>query len=128
MKKKAIFKTVAQHLLQQGERALSPDENSCAYRQPKSGLTCAIGCLITDAHYHTGLEDKTVIDSAVSEAVSKSIGSLITIKDSGLLSALQDIHDYDDIALWREKLNEVAEVYFETSLDELGVKTAEAIT
>tara|TARA_R110001592_G_scaffold163076_1_gene396800 strand:+ start:132 stop:503 length:372 start_codon:yes stop_codon:yes gene_type:complete len=123
MKKKAIFKTVAQHLLQQRERALSPDENSCAYRQPESDLTCAIGCLITDAHYHTGLEDKTVIDSAVCEAVSKSIGSPLTIKDSGLLSALQDIHDYDDITLWREKLNEVAELYFDKTLDELGVTT-----
>ena len=123
MKKKAIFKTVAQHLLQQNERALSSDENSCAYRQPESGLTCAVGCLITDAHYHTGLEDKTVADDAVCAAVSKSIGSPLTIKDSGLLSALQDIHDYDDITLWREKLDEVAELYFDKTLDELGVTT-----
>ena len=121
MKKSQVFKKVAEHLLQQRVRSVNVEEDFCMYRNPDNGLTCAVGCLITDAHYYPSLENASADSEVVCEAVSQSIGSPLNKNDVRLLYRLQEIHDYDEPKRWREKLNEAAEMYFNKNLEELGV-------
>ena len=121
MKKTKVFKKVAEHLLQQRVRSVNAEEDFCMYRHPDNGLTCAVGCLITDAHYYPSLEGNAAASTVVRKAVANSLATAVNKQDAELLCKLQDIHDYDEPKRWREKLNEVAEMYFDKNLEELGV-------
>mgnify|MGYP005699310203 FL=1 len=121
MKKTQVFKKVAEHLLQQKVRSVNAEEDFCMYKHPENELTCAVGCLITDAHYYPSLEGNAADSTVVRNAIAFSLATAVNKQDAELLCKLQDVHDYDDPQLWREKLNEVAEMYFNKNLEELGV-------
>jgi hypothetical protein len=55
-----VFNQVARHLLTQMEKAIVivEDEPHCQYRT-YSGLTCAVGCMITDEEYTPMFEGMT---------------------------------------------------------------------
>jgi hypothetical protein len=98
MDQQAIFDKVAEHLIRQGERAMSPSgegTGACAYRG-QNGTKCAIGCLIDDKFYESRFEGHGIYNHAVRHAVSRSLG--IELDSSprlvSILSALQDIHDH----------------------------------
>ena len=113
MRKKQVFRTVAEHLLKQKIRSVYKDE--CLYRAPQ-GLSCAIGCLISDEHYSEDLEGNQVDLPEVREAVSKSLGQPVTARDVGMLQDLQDLHDFGTVESWERRLDELAGEYFESKL------------
>ena len=57
-----IFDQVVDHLLTQGKRSIDKNigsGNGCAYRT-SSGLSCAVGCLISDEEYRKSFEKRNV--------------------------------------------------------------------
>lgn len=93
-----------------------PEVNTLSYRDafrveaaeaitPKN-LSCAIGCLISDAYYRENLENSSIENHLVIEAVQKSAPEW-SIEDSSLrmLSRLQHIHDKIDVDNWVEYLD-----------------------
>ena len=81
MKKRQVFKQVAQHLLDQNKRAeyfaRVDEEDSCRYHMD-GGIKCAVGCLISDEHYDETLEGRDIEDMRVRKAVELSLGQRIT--------------------------------------------------
>ena len=90
MNKKQLFKTVAEHLLNQQEQ--SEKGGLCMYRGPY-GNTCAVGCLISDEAYTTKLEGLAVGAKLVVKALNTSLNDSLTESDIDLLIDLQNIHD-----------------------------------
>ena len=93
-----IFDTVAKHLLTQKKRSDGPMQN-CLYRS-KSGLKCAIGCLIPDEKYSPSFEgmsirqlDKTKVLPAAYQGVSLAF-----------LGGLQRLHDAYPPSTWNTRL------------------------
>jgi hypothetical protein len=120
MKKRKVFKTIATHMLTQNE--VSEDDYNCLYRT-SAGLLCAIGILIDNDNYSEELESHDVHNSAVSTAVSRSLGSPpLSSGDRVFLGALQDIHDYSVPPEWRKKLNDFSVSYFGKDLEDVGVE------
>lgn len=93
-----LFDRVARHLCQQGCRAI-PDGlehtggASCRYRDTH-GRKCAIGALVPDAEYTTGLEYHSVGILIDNESLIFDEGVL-----SSFLGDLQDVHDASDPVL-----------------------------
>ena len=106
MTSQAILNTVAAHLLKQGVKSLSPDAshdegNNCAYRSPE-GLSCAVGCLISDDEYRSEMESKNI----------DGLRDLLPERLRGhmeLLTSLQLIHDVHPVADWPRQLRELSE-------------------
>ena len=95
MTRQEIFDKVVRHLAEQGKQASVPGHLRrpiCKYRTPE-GLSCAVGCMIEDEHYHAGLETEGVFDHPIIEAVGRSIGRELDCLDCDLLCDLQCIHD-----------------------------------
>ena len=113
MRKKQVFRTVAEHLLKQKKQSVYKDE--CLYRAPQ-GLSCAIGCLISDEHYSEDLESNSVDSTAIKDAVSRSLNQPVTSSDVNMLQDLQDLHDYATVESWERRLDELADDYFESKL------------
>lgn len=90
MNRQQVFDQVCNHLLTQGEPAISGDD--CVYRAD-GGLTCAVGCLISDEHYSEDFEGCNADDERVQRAVRRSLSCDLLDVDIALLVALQDIHD-----------------------------------
>lgn len=100
-----LYTKVRKHLLTQMQKAFrAGGSGRCAYRTA-SGLTCAIGCLISKENYSEELEGKTGIHTVVLEAAGLS-GQ--TGLDSLILD-LQEVHDNYDVVEWSTRLNAVAE-------------------
>lgn len=78
----AIIQHVARHLILQNERSYDQD---CMYRSEK-GLTCAVGCLISDAEYDHKMEG-TNISGKIFDRFN------VEAKRRELLSSLQIVHD-----------------------------------
>lgn len=106
MGKQEIFDKVSKHLLKQGRRAFDTKQQKCMYLT-KSGLKCAIGCLIKEECYSEELEGLTVDRQAVKHAVKLS-GVSVSGDSMRLLSRLQGIHDTLPPNTWREELAEAA--------------------
>ena len=120
MKKKEVFKRVAKHLLAQNEACVTLSD--CWYRHPsRVKLKCAIGCLIPDKFYSEEIENKTVDEPIVKEALKKSLNQSITSSDIKLLKDLQDLHDYQDPKDWRKKLDALAMAWVKTNLIDMGI-------
>lgn len=105
-----IFDRVAKHLLAQNEAAVC--EGVCQYRY--NGLSCAVGCLITDEHYDEMLEGSFVGRKPVIDAVANSLGCsprYVGTRLLELLRCLQVIHDETDPHMWPEHLKKLADKY-----------------
>lgn len=67
---------------------------------------CAIGCLIKPEFYSEDLENQTVIEDNVLNAVKQSLPNWeITNSRLGMLTALQSIHDNTPIKNWETYFN-----------------------
>lgn len=120
MTKQEIFDRVATHLLTQGEPAV--ENNECRYSY--YGLKCAVGCLITEEAYTPNIEGKGVRFIGVVNALIKSgvlpeddadrsapMEYLLTQSEDdciSLLTHLQNVHDYSNPCIWRDKLMSIA--------------------
>ena len=114
LSKQEIFDTVTKHLATQGEQATINHEDdgpSCQYHAPDGGLKCAVGCLIPDDMYLSGMEGKTV--SALFGEYPKTIQRIgfDRKKHLGLLEGLQDVHDQEFVGDWPSTLRRVGAVY-----------------
>ncbi len=97
-----IFDKVVNHLRAQGAKSEmdSPvDGPICAYRG-EGGLMCAVGCLIPDSDYRSGMENISAQHLALFRAWSPS--------DRDLLRDLQHVHDSSSVCDWEEELDRVA--------------------
>jgi len=108
-----IFNTVKTHLLQQNSQSLleNPNRKVCAYRGTE-GRMCAVGCLIKDEYYDSGLERKRVRHPDVRKALGSSGISIDDIMTRDLLFDLQAVHDTIPVSHWEVALNDVKERYF----------------
>ena len=94
-----IFDTVATHLSDQGEQSLNKG-GDCMYRGPK-GLKCAVGRLIPDDIYVTGMEGRKV--SAL--VVEFIVPDFFMVDDNQVvLEQLQSVHDCREVEEWKEGL------------------------
>jgi len=109
MDKQEVFDKVATHLLTQMVR--SADEDGCLYRGP-NGLKCAIGCLIPDDKYDSGMEGLAAVSILVDKALPISIPDEEAFNSwSEYLRVFQQIHDHFHPAYWFSDLEELALIY-----------------
>lgn len=100
MNKQQVFDKVLNGLRKQGCISVN-DAGVCMYRGV-DGMKCGIGMLITDEHYHKGLEEEGVIAPCVVEALSLS-GAIMEDLDVNMLVAIQcRLHDHYSTELQRE--------------------------
>ena len=114
MSMREIFNKVEKHLLKQNEQSIDAttllfgngEGENCRYRTD-SGLSCAVGCLMTDDMYDSSLEGDSVTDVAVVEALTPIIGvsPRHQAKKIDLLNRLQIIHDDGQVDTWAYKLS-----------------------
>ena len=97
MNEQQVFDKVLDGLRKQG--CISVDEGGeCMYRGV-NGTKCGIGMLIADEHYHEGLEENSVFEPRVVEALSLSGIDI----DSDLLVSIQNsLHDTYSSELQKE--------------------------
>lgn len=88
MELQTIFNIVLQHLARQASAAMT--EEVCAYRG-YSGTKCAVGCLIAEKDYDSGIEGMAV--SSGGGFVADYLPFPCNEKGLLLLSELQSIHD-----------------------------------
>ena len=104
MSVREIFYKVEKHLLKQNEKS----ESKCAGCQYRSdnGLSCAVGCLMTDDMYDSSLEGESVKATEVVEALTPIIGvsPRHQAEKIDLLNRLQCIHDGNQVDTWADKL------------------------
>lgn len=119
MNRQEVFNRVATHLLTQMEQSRgqswSPSEfyAGCQYRG-KGGLSCAIGCLITDEAYYPELEGKGIGMPAVIEALIKSgidMNDGYKTYNAEMLCSLQNTHDLHEPEYWYTHLRQIANNY-----------------
>lgn len=99
------FNRAAVHLLKQGRKSSTNKGliDFCLYRGPE-GTACAVGCLIPDKEYKTGMEQEDI-----SSIVSK-VPALHGLEYTFLVH-LQIIHDDSDPEVWPDKLRLLADMY-----------------
>jgi hypothetical protein len=105
MLQQEIFDTVARHLLTQKRRALQANNRTCAYRAP-NGLKCAIGCLFTDDEYTPAMEDRAIAQLWHNMLLPERL-----VPYTSLLARLQDVHDHREPKIWRDALEDVADLF-----------------
>ena len=98
MNRQEIFDKVITHLVtQKVQSRTNSDWGGCAYRG-ENGLSCAVGCLISDEDYRPEMDDSDVIE------MGTDIGAILNVfphlpewmrLNRDLLSDLQGIHDTD---------------------------------
>jgi len=103
-----IFQKVKTHLLRQRAKAENEATGVCSYRI--DGLSCAVGCLLTDEAYHIRLEGNSVRCKEVSAALAQS-GIPMNDASLNLLSDLQSVHDNEPVANWPKELNHIQRYY-----------------
>ena len=118
-KSKEIFRKISRHLLTQNERSLV--EEDCFYRQPETGLSCAVGCLIDNDHYSVSLEGLRAHEPPVQKAISDSLGFELAYEEIRILMDLQNLHDYHPPTEWVKQLDLLADEWFNETLEELGI-------
>ena len=107
MSVREIFNKVEKHLLKQNEKSRDRHD-SCQYRSYR-GLSCAVGCLMTDDMYSHTLEGESVMSDEVMDAIAPIIGVNEVKKKVKveLLHRLQIIHDEVCIVNWDLKLHQL---------------------
>lgn len=108
MTNKQIYTKVSKHLLKQGKRSEGESGaagNDCLYRS-SDGLMCAVGCLIPDDQYYSGLEGQDVDKGMVLGTLRGVIGTRrsSSCRKIDLLERLQFIHDQVPVEDWAIKL------------------------
>lgn len=113
-----IFNKVAKHLITQNKK--SKLGRNCAYRT-ENGLSCAIGCLISDKLYKSSGLEKAECDGHTFDLNGLSShfpGVYDSIVDNNnrftshnLLDTLQMIHDWEHPNAWRKSLIHVAKTF-----------------
>ena len=101
-----IFYKVQKHLLKQNERA--EDRYGCQYRTD-SGLSCAVGCLMTDDIYDSSLEGSNLNDIGVRKALTPIVGVNYELRllKLNLLQRLQEVHDSEPVEHWASNLAQI---------------------
>ena len=115
MTNKQIYTKVSKHLLKQGKRSeegTATIGNNCVYRS-SAGLMCAVGCLIPDDEYYSGLEGQDVNKGMVLDTLRDVIGTCWRTKTRkiDLLERLQCIHDQVPVENWAIKLEGLKKDY-----------------
>tara|TARA_B110000908_G_C9828683_1_gene260374 strand:+ start:44 stop:403 length:360 start_codon:yes stop_codon:yes gene_type:complete len=115
MTNKQIYTKVSKHLLKQGKRSedgTGVAGNNCVYRS-SDGLMCAVGCLIPDDQYYSGLEGQDVNKGMVLDTLRGVIGTRWYTKACkiDLLEKLQFIHDQVAVDRWAIQLKKLKEDY-----------------
>lgn len=95
MSAQELFEKVANHLLKQGEKSCIDDGAVCAYRG-KKGRMCAAGILIPDDVYSKRFERCSWTSLVADEDFPEN--------HSKLIRELQCVHDYFNVAIWRDVL------------------------
>ncbi len=96
-----VFDQVARHLLTQGKKSISENNQYCMYRG-FNDTKCAAGCLIADDEYRSEFEIKTWAELVIG-------GYVVSKNHYVLITKLQDIHDCHEPEDWRVILNNLAE-------------------
>lgn len=97
---------ISYHLLTQNEKSISFSD--CAYRSYDEkwnggydGKSCAVGCLIKDNFYYSGIEGNSIDYDEVIKAIQDSHGYWpITKVSMNILRLFQHIHDNVDVDMW----------------------------
>lgn len=110
MNRQEVYDRVKKHLLTQNRKSMNESGDICVYRGPDN-LRCAIGALISDEAYHTGLEGMIAHERSVENALNASGIMVETTEDRDLLSDLQSIHDIYEPFQWPDKLKDRAYSY-----------------
>lgn len=108
MNAQEIFDKVVAHLRQQNTVCRAPD-GMCLYRNDQ-GLSCAVGCLISDEEYSLSMEENTVVQMLHSEHCPISLRDRLA-SYIPLLTQLQKIHDNDLPSKWEESFQYLASRY-----------------
>jgi hypothetical protein len=102
-----IFEFIEKHLLTQNERSADfanrETFSPCRYKT-KSGLKCAIGCLIPTRLYRVKIEGLSVTSDALNTVLSKVLFPEYSLN---LLDQLQMIHDNYETSEWATELTEI---------------------
>lgn len=85
MTNQEAVKTMREHLLKQGGRAMNHNETACVYRASDGGK-CAIGCLIPDEDYRPEFEEHLIHNIIPTPPSLKNLNLI-------MLSQAQRIHD-----------------------------------
>jgi len=116
MTRQDLFDRICTHLMTQASKSgehksdrLSKEYFECQYKGP-DGCACAIGCLLSDAHYKAEFEGKLVEEKDVMLALRRSIGPIGPTSVPMLLK-LQSVHDYKDVEDWPQELRAVGKEY-----------------
>ena len=107
MSVREIFYKVEKHLLKQNEKSM--DSGSwCMYRSD-NGLSCAVGCLMTDDIYRPSFEGESVRDSSIMEALTPIVGVNEDKRELKLylLRELQVVHDESQPTCWASNLAKI---------------------
>ena len=117
-----IYDQVATHLLKQKATSMGtdpeyPEKEICAYRGD-GGKMCAVGCLIKDEFYDVNLENSSINNKDVVDAVKRSLDSDLSNISIILLGRLQRLHDGVNPMEWKRALKEVAEEFELKSIGE----------
>ena len=115
MTMKQIYTKVSKHLLKQNQRSeegTATIGNNCQYRTGE-GLMCAVGCLIPNDKYYSGLEGQDVNKGMVLDTLRGVIGTRWSSswRKIDLLERLQFIHDQVPVENWSIKLEGLKKDY-----------------
>ena len=111
-----IFDKVSDHLLTQNAHSLeskhiafSATFNTCVYRN-EQGLSCAVGCLISNSAYRANMEEADLADNSLVQYALKDILGSGDEYDTkfNLLCDLQNVHDKYRVDNWPIALQECA--------------------
>lgn len=105
MDRQSIYHKVRKHLLAQMEHSRENWDHSCAYRG-EFDRKCAIGCLIPNTLYDRSMEGSTIFGLIRRWPTIKVELGVESEEDTTFLTDLQQIHDMNQPAKWKEKLDE----------------------
>lgn len=103
-----LYLYISKHLLIQGRKSSVFDSNFelCKYRT-KDGLSCSIGCIISDDNYDPSFEGTLITENKnIQNAIEQSIERPIDDAEFEILILLQRIHDslFQNLQYWRKQL------------------------
>jgi hypothetical protein len=106
MNMQQLFDQVAIHMVQQNAKSVDDDGDICLYRG-SGRLKCAAGVLIPNELYDDNMEGQSIGQVlAHYPALQERLG--LDEQQVNLLSDLQQIHDDEEPADWREHLRVAA--------------------
>lgn len=101
MTNQEAFDKMVAHLRKQGQKAIQ--NGVCRYRT-EEGLMCAVGCLLADDEYRSGMEGMGVEVMMFAYEVLQDLDPLV-------LAEMQDTHDAYDPAEWEARFADTATRY-----------------